>query len=379
MRRGFLLKGTQKKSEATGTRSDEAADAAPNNGRHPNSRFARYVGYKKLPYNWEASYDTHTKNEYTTDDVLIAFRIPNPTAEPSTTEVIARAHIKGRSSIKHTGTAMGLGMFATRDLQLGDLILVERTLCLVDLAAWVPDHDVELLRAGRAHGLIPGSPSALNSIVRELLGIFNTNAYGISLFEDMGEKGLFAFVAKELSRINHSCVSNCMFVFDISSFAIYLRAGKIIKKGEQIFRSYHNLDDNTFAARKSFLQMFSINCTCPICSLPPYDLAACDAFRTSIESRIRDIEVALGPILPHRTGHRPAVPIVLEKNKALTLLDDAKFISREMERWGMEVSDSYWRVLNMVCTIYIELCVYEDSWQAKAQEAYRKLRLFGWY
>ncbi|KAF8995787.1 hypothetical protein BDQ17DRAFT_1545077 [Cyathus striatus] len=418
LRRGFLSKVTQKKSKATGTRSDEAADTASNNGHHPNSPTVD-VGYRKLiTFDWEASNHPSTEDDDALE-VFIAFNIPSSTAEPSTTEVIARLHINDKIlstpgypsplpilnkppayKIKHTGTVMGLGMFVTRDINPGDLILVERALFMIDLTVWVPYYDVDAVRTIKKYGpCVPVNLAALKEHVPmaferlseenkknylklaqceadtrhdKLVGIFTTNAFGMLLFEDM-EKDRFGFVAKELSRINHSCVPNCMFIFNIPSFAIYLRAGKTIKKGEQIFLSYRGVDDNfTFAARKSFLQKFSITCKCHICSLPPDELAACDAFRTSLESRIRDIEASLGPIILQSTGHHPAAPIGLDKNKALMLLDEVKFISREIERWGMEVSGYYLRVLKIVCAIYVELCTYEDSWQVKAQEARRK-------
>ncbi|KAF8988500.1 hypothetical protein BDQ17DRAFT_1547827 [Cyathus striatus] len=399
LRRGFLSKVTQKKSKATGTRSDEAADTASNNGHHPNSPTVD-VGYRKLiTFDWEASNHPPTEDddalESSPDYTSTTRSSVHPATPPSPHPEQISAY-----KIKHTSTVMGLGMFATRDINPGDLILVERALFMIDLTVWVPYNDVDAVRTIKKYGpCVPVNLAALKEHVPmaferlseenkknylklaqceadirhdKLVGIFTTNAFGMLLFEDM-EKDRFGFVAKELSRINHSYVPNCMFIFNIPSFAIYLRAGKTIKKGEQIFLSYRGVDDNfTFAARKSFLQKFSIACKCPICSLPPDELAACDAFRTSLESRIRDIEASLGPIILQSTGHHPAAPIGLDKNKALMLLDEVKFILREIERWGMEVSGYYLRVLKIVCAIYVELCAYEDSWQVKAQEARRK-------
>ncbi|KAF8995756.1 hypothetical protein BDQ17DRAFT_1250388, partial [Cyathus striatus] len=50
-----------------------------------------------------------------------------------------------------------------------------------------------------------------------------------------------------ISDATNSCTPNSMYMFDMPSFAFYIRAGKTIKRGEQIFISYHEEHENTFA------------------------------------------------------------------------------------------------------------------------------------
>lgn len=92
----------------------------------------------------------------------------------------------------------------------------------------------------------------------------NTFALGTS------NKGVMPFALalyQSVSFINHSCVPNCAFAFDVkkSGNRIYLGALRPIKKGEEIVISYRP-DDEDYESRTNFLSSrYGFECSCVLC------------------------------------------------------------------------------------------------------------------
>ncbi|KAF8876966.1 hypothetical protein BD779DRAFT_1677576 [Infundibulicybe gibba] len=160
----------------------------------------------------------------------------------------------------------GLGIFATRDLDMGDLICIERPLlvtpsCTTHVKIGHPqDWTREQLERGMA--FVWGQqyyrvferlePEAQNAFLLSLAnihmedgswtahGICRTNSFGIEeLFDTIGTtKAPYARVCKEFSRANHSCGPNVTRYFDLKSFAFHFSAVRPIKAGEEMTVAY---------------------------------------------------------------------------------------------------------------------------------------------
>lgn len=124
---------------------------------------------------------------------------------------------------------MGLGMFATRDIKLGELILAERPLLIVALNSdlygidpcvphytteWTVaevENKLEIVIEGRMKEEDRKAFKELHAFHTqnggEILDLINTNAFGIQLYADKGDRVIsdevYATIGKNSSRINH--------------------------------------------------------------------------------------------------------------------------------------------------------------------------------
>ncbi|KAL1717201.1 hypothetical protein EV715DRAFT_264817 [Schizophyllum commune] len=221
----------------------------------------------------------------------------------------------------------GLGMFAARDLQTGDLILAERPLIMAPVRLPPSPEDFpdgmppsvtkrELSQAQfkslerYLKTLLERMPPERSSAYRALknihegdgsgplVGRFRTN--GLAVSEKYAYRGmpnfpgdLFSVVMDEISRVNHrlpidlfsSCRPNAHWHFDTDLFAMFLRPVRPIKAGEEIYISYAGLG-TLYEERKSVLASYGFECTCKSC----LDPVASDARLLEIDafSRVQD-------------------------------------------------------------------------------------------
>ncbi|KIY53244.1 hypothetical protein FISHEDRAFT_16588, partial [Fistulina hepatica ATCC 64428] len=192
---------------------------------------------------------------------------------------------------------MGLGMFATCDIRLGELIIAERPLLLVPAAARMhvnkyPPHYTkeQMLQAAMAEQnhlyeltvsrMIPERRAAFMALHNShqhdgsgtALGIVRTNGFGISdrpdalrFQNDRSPGGQFSIVCDKMSRVNHSCCPNTTHTFDLPSFSMHLYATRDIKKGEQIWTMYTELLAPA-AERAETLVRYGVSpCVCAAC------------------------------------------------------------------------------------------------------------------
>ncbi|KAF8995755.1 hypothetical protein BDQ17DRAFT_1430147 [Cyathus striatus] len=148
MKCGVLLKRLhQERSKASGSGKIDETPISRTSippaslGDHPDYQVINFW-YYEIQYETEVIYHLFTKFDYP-DNALIVTRIPNTSTEPST-ELVVCAKVKHKIlntpgfpsplplqcepptyEIKHTGTDMGLRMLTTRNLEVGDLILIE--------------------------------------------------------------------------------------------------------------------------------------------------------------------------------------------------------------------------------------------------------------
>ena len=186
-------------------------------------------------------------------------------------------------------------MVATRDLKMGDLIVSERPLFVTCPAASskldVPD-DTPMEQRIQAmlaqwekalecgfHRMSEENQVAFKALANShtqdgsgpILGVIRTNGFGISLGKDeKKDSTVHSAIYDHISRVNHSCTPNSSHTFSVVSFSGQLRAVRDIKKGEEIFVNYCDIDVPT-AERQKKLDPYGFRCACQSCSDPHSD------------------------------------------------------------------------------------------------------------
>ncbi|KAF5376449.1 hypothetical protein D9615_008610 [Tricholomella constricta] len=210
----------------------------------------------------------------------------------------------------------GIGMFATRNIKMGDLIVSERPLLVSPIAvpplplnlpisfeptllqimqARMVEHEKRLENClGR---MLPENRAAFlalhNSHTEDgsgpIFGRIRTN--GIGIIEktkksdlDAGDYGYTA-VFDAISRINHSCAPNAAYGFTMASFSSQLRAIRDIKKDEEIFIAYCSTSEPT-AERQASLKPYGFECTCSLCSDPTSDALLAKIKESTLEPSV---------------------------------------------------------------------------------------------
>ncbi|PBK71608.1 SET domain-containing protein [Armillaria solidipes] len=224
-----------------------------------------------------------------TDDLLQRLvRTPGGCPQP-----IKDSDLGGNYRISPT-PGKGLGMFATRDFNTGDLIVNERPLMVVpripvgvltdegvldEKATKTILHQAEKvmcpifkrMREEDKKAFMELHNSHLQDGSGPILGVIRTNGY---VFGDEAEtnsnastKENHTSIFKDLSRVNHSCSPNTSHKFHVSTFSMQLRAARDIKVGEEIFTTYTDILEPA-AVRAKDLTSYQITCACRACLDP---------------------------------------------------------------------------------------------------------------
>ncbi|KAK1224472.1 hypothetical protein PQX77_012646 [Marasmius sp. AFHP31] len=199
-------------------------------------------------------------------------------------------------SVDRTRDGRGLGMFATQDLKMGELILSERAIIIVAVELMrqplqVPLHftDEQIRQAVSfeceselklCFDRVPEESrkaylSLHNSCKHDgsgpIEGILKTNGLDLKGMTDFGwnpdgRKGHIG-VFKNISRINHSCRPNACYRWDMVSFSMQIRAVRHMAKGEEITIPYIDvlLPAST---RQRQLEPYGFQCSCLSCKNP---------------------------------------------------------------------------------------------------------------
>ncbi|KAF7365517.1 ER lumen protein-retaining receptor [Mycena venus] len=217
---------------------------------------------------------------------------PKPLVHPATPAFTMKA-VPGK----------GMGLFSTRALKMGELILSERPLLIT--ARGVPtglipgytremflQHslaELEKCVAIAVNRMRPENKAAFMALANchtedgsgPVVGIIRTNGLGIEGLRPgaTDETRRYSAIPKDISRLNHSCSPNTTPRFDLDSFGYQLRAVRSITAGEELTFQYVDVGCSA-AERNEALKPYAFVCACPACT----DAPASDARRAAIKA-----------------------------------------------------------------------------------------------
>ncbi|EDQ99659.1 uncharacterized protein LACBIDRAFT_334800 [Laccaria bicolor S238N-H82] len=253
----------------------------------------------------------------------------------------------------------GLGVFATRPLRTGDLIVAERPLLIskrgiemtrskgltqaemiqVSMQEWEERLGVALKRMTdenrKAFMALANSHTEDGS--GPILGIIRTNGYKVEgLYDDHenDDDRAYSAVLNVMSRINHSCSPNTTHHFDMASLSFHLRAIRDTEEGEELSSSYCNIFQ-TKSERAELLAPYGIVCACTGCVGATKET---DLFRTEITKRFQKIQA---DHLVWTKDHSRPNPLAA----SLQLIE-------EMEKEGLRAAPLFFTLLAIVANVY---------------------------
>ncbi|KAJ3515324.1 hypothetical protein NLJ89_g1835 [Agrocybe chaxingu] len=265
----------------------------------------------------------------------------------------------------------GLGVFATRDIKVGELIFSERPLLVVPTGiramSPIPKHysqekklqiamfqqeksvepAVDRMDEAQKKAFMALANSHKEDGSGPLYGIIRTNGIGLGNLGD-GPKPpagqyyppqfMYTAICELGSRINHSCMPNVKFSFKLSSFSLQSSASKDIKAGEELFYSYCPVLQ-TAADRRKDLAPYGFECKCPACL---HATPATDKLRAEFLDRIRRVVQAWS-----------------EKCKSpvhdITMLDPLLELQKDVTREGLDSQGQYPFLTEVIATAYMSL------------------------
>ncbi|KAK7460845.1 hypothetical protein VKT23_008776 [Stygiomarasmius scandens] len=190
----------------------------------------------------------------------------------------------------------GMGMFATRDIECGELIMAERPMLVIP-AAYAPAVPVHFTPAQQQQAVLNEMEKILEQMVGRmpeemqraykelsnchqedgsgpLFGIARTNGLSVSDYYEPAQPGLpdsaryYSATCKILSRINHSCCPNAHRDWDSPTFSYYLYSVRAIKKDEEITINYLGEAFDSTASRQRQVTSYGFQCSCKRCQNP---------------------------------------------------------------------------------------------------------------
>ncbi|ORY57715.1 hypothetical protein BCR35DRAFT_309615 [Leucosporidium creatinivorum] len=231
-------------------------------------------------------------------------------------------------------TSKGFGAFATRQLQLGELLIAERPLCIWPQGlseAQAKEHfqrmsDKEqkvFLQLSRTEG--DGPVRDLD----EIRAIRATNGFSLQM---PGTGVTAGFVFPRIARINHSCAPNCSQSMNFETLRMEVYAITPIASSTEISIDYLPLITSTRAERQRALkESFGFSsCLCPVCTASPEEVEKSDARRREIKQLGEGV----------RTGKNDRKGTIIKLERIRVLLQEEGYQSLP-EFEDMSVSNAY--------------------------------------
>ncbi|KAF8584456.1 SET domain-containing protein [Ramaria rubella] len=169
----------------------------------------------------------------------------------------------------------GRGLFATRDIQFGQLIVDERPSIITPTTFVFPagsDVTAEEFYKIILDYLTKDDTKIVLSLANSkgpklpfLAGIMATNAIEIDL-KGGTDSGVYGGLFPTISRANHSCGPNSAWRFNYDTFTLNLYPTRSISAGEEITASYLDLSWNRAKRLYELNRKYHFTCTCPYCS-----------------------------------------------------------------------------------------------------------------
>ncbi|KDR70420.1 hypothetical protein GALMADRAFT_271519 [Galerina marginata CBS 339.88] len=287
--------------------------------------------------------------------------------------------------IKET-KATGLGVFAKRDIALGELIFAERPLLvspknIARAIGSVPsEYDMPTMQVVIMHEwekqlefahsrMTPENQEAFKALMNNhkedgsgpLLGICRTNAYGVKELYDGDERNdatSYSAVLKIGSRINHSCMPNVNHSFSIPSFSFQFYARVDIKAGEQLYFPYCGIDQSR-AERHAELAPYGIVCDCPACSHATPDT---DKLRKEYRNRVKDYTLKISQW------------VMGSGMVAESKIDEVLKFRNALQKEGLDITSDYRAIVLMIQLFYEKLGLEEKARPFKEEYVRYKLK-----
>ncbi|KIW72320.1 hypothetical protein PV04_00523 [Phialophora macrospora] len=162
----------------------------------------------------------------------------------------------------------GMGMFASRPLDRGDLITAYTPCLLTHIGDLLFTEDRERLLRLAIDQLPPASRDAYFALAKiydepDVMAqdILKANGFEMKLGGLMHPA-----VFPEASRYNHACAPNAQYFLSANMFTHYVHAVRPIEKDEEITISYAPPLRLHADRQKYFQSIFQFTCTCPRCS-----------------------------------------------------------------------------------------------------------------
>lgn len=202
----------------------------------------------------------------------------------------------------------GLGMFATRLIKAGELILAERPTVLSSNSSAGNKYCVPLEpsfydTALAALSEVPRTSfmtlvdrCSLGERAHPLPGRIMTNGYTSGpLTDDVDNPVAFAGTYLTMSRANHDCTANAHYHWNKARWCGQFFAARDIPAGEEITAKYSTLV--TRAERQAnFERLYSCECLCTTClDASPEDVRRSDERRKAVVELLHTLENALEP------------------------------------------------------------------------------------
>ena len=180
--------------------------------------------------------------------------------------------------IRDTGGERGMGLFALRDFEVGEKILVERPVILTETATSDDGismfaHIAEQFKKASLsiqdaimalHSVDPNNPmeSAHVQCFGECIRKFACNNFGTYT------GGTESALCVTASRLNHECVPNCSRYFVPDHNLLVISAGKPISKGQELTISYtsQGIADGLHKFRERTMRAWGFECGCAVCT-----------------------------------------------------------------------------------------------------------------
>ncbi|KAK7460841.1 hypothetical protein VKT23_008770 [Stygiomarasmius scandens] len=304
----------------------------------------------------------------------------------------------------------GMGMFATRDIEWGELIIAERPLLVIPSAirymgalAFPANFTRDQLQQAQLDQMEKLIEMLVNRMPKEnqeaykklanchqedgsgpLFGISMTNSFALGDYYEPEIPGYpevatrYSGTCNEISRVNHSCRPNTQGDWDSPTFSFQLRASKPIKKGEEITLTY--ISDRVVeptSERQRQLASYGFTCTCEACSnpeisdprsnalkellKPTFNLMMMDWINPTTGKGIGAPATSSGTIMPGMMSMGMANQ--LGQNTIEPALKGLKLLEEEGLYGSMEYGDLLGRV--MLGYNVIALSSKEKRWEAK--------------
>lgn len=184
----------------------------------------------------------------------------------------------------------GEGIFANRSLAMGQILLVEKPLMLVNFnpqskpLAHVLKKFKKLSKKDKAKFMELGQD--IKEGEKKIITIFERHCVSVRIKE--GEDDLRG-IYLEFSKTNHACAANSVINIINDEREITLVASRNIMKGEEIVLNYLNPYREKkpslmlrFERRGVLHKLWNLNCNCEVCNLSGQELARNEELKTNI-------------------------------------------------------------------------------------------------